>query len=98
MLKVTQQDSLPPDPGLFLSVHLVRTNSPPIRPPWICQSVLSSLHGHPAVEPVTGGVHTCASRKSCLFGHPLQELAASPTPHHQLFGSQELLSALGKHL
>lgn len=36
LLKVTRQDSLPPATGLFLSVHLVRTNSPSTHPPWIC--------------------------------------------------------------
>ena len=87
-----------PQPLGFSRLHLVRTDSPSTHPPRVCQSVLSSLHGRPAGEPVAGGAHTCASRNSCLLGHPLQQLAAAPAPRHQQFGSQELLSALSKHL
>ena len=51
------------------------------------QSVLSSLHGHAAGEPVTGGVHTRASRKSCLSDHPLHLLAATPAPRPNSSGA-----------
>lgn len=87
-----------PQPLVSSRLHLVRTDSPSTRPPRVCQSVLPPLHGRPAGEPVASGAHTCASRNSCLFGHPLQQLAAAPAPRHQQFGSQELLSALSKHL
>lgn len=86
-----------PQPLGFSRLHLVRTDSPSTHPPRVCQSVLSSCTDAQQGACCWWSPHVC-QQKLCLLGHPLQQLAAAPAPRHQQFGSQELLSALSKHL